>query len=252
MSSHTDQPFDRRALLATGGLVIPALMMTAACSRGGADEGGKGEKEGGEQEVTANEDLMREHGVLRRILILYREVAPRIETDPAKVDVAAVATAATLFRDFGEQYHEKMLEEQYIFPAVRKAGGQVAALPDILLVQHARGREITNYILDQTKGGRIGTAQAAPLAKAMVGFSRMYEAHSAREDTLIFPAFKKAFSESQFKELGEKFEDIEKKQFGGDGFDMAVDKVAQAEQALGIADLATFTPPPPPTGSAKA
>lgn len=231
--------------------MIPALMVTAACSRGGADGGEKGDKEGGEQEVTANEDLMREHGVLRRILVLYREVAPRIETN-ANVDVAALATAATLFRDFGEQYHEKMLEEQYIFPAVRKSGGQVAALPDILLAQHARGREVTNYILDQTKGGRIGTAQAAPLAKAMVGFSRMYEAHSAREDTIIFPAFKKAFSEEQFKELGEKFEDIEKKQFGGDGFDMAVDKVAQAEQALGIADLATFTPPPPPTGSAKA
>lgn len=238
---------NRRVLLATGAVLLPAALATAACSRESDGKGEAGEREegGGEEEVTANEDLMREHGVLRRILVLYREVAPRIETNAAGVDVAAIATAATLFRDFGEQYHEKMLEEQYIFPAVRKAGGQVAALPDILLAQHARGREITAYVLDQTKGGRIATGQAASLAKAMIGFSRMYEAHSAREDTIVFPAFKKAFSKDQFKELGEKFEEIEKKQFGADGFDMAVDKVAQAEQALGIADLASFTPPPP-------
>ncbi len=247
----SDPNLNRRALLTAGGLIVPAVLVTAACSRGGGEAGEKkGGEEGGEGEVTANEDLMREHGVLRRILILYREVAPRIDADAAKVDAAAIATAATLFRDFGEQYHEKMLEEQHIFPAVRKAGGAAAALPDILLAQHQRGREITSYIIDQTRGGRIGTAQAAQLAKAMTGFSRMYEAHSAREDTIVFPAFKKQFSESQYKELGKQFEEIEKKQFGGDGFDMAVDKVAQAEQALGIADLAAFTASPVSTSQA--
>lgn len=236
--------------LATVGLVASAgglLIATSACSQESKNsENDEAGKEGGEMEVPANEDLMREHGVLRRILILYRETAPRIQTNAAKVDAGAIATAATLFHNFGEQYHEKMLEEQYIFPAVRKAGGDAAALTDTLLAQHARGREITAYILDQTKGGRIGTAQAAPLATAMLGFVRMYESHTAREDTIIFPSFKNALSESQYNELGEKFEEIEHQQFGGDGFDMAVDKVAQAEQALGIADLSQFTAPAPP------
>jgi len=36
---------------------------------------------------------------------------------------------ATLCRAFGEEYHEKKLEEAYIFPAVRKAGGVVAFDP---------------------------------------------------------------------------------------------------------------------------
>lgn len=240
---------NRRALLATGAILLPATLATAACSR--ESGGGESKEGGGEKEVPANEDLMREHGVLRRILILYRETAPRIQANAAKVDAGAIATAATLFHSFGEEYHEKMLEEQYIFPAVRKAGGAAAALTDTLLAQHARGREITAYILDQTRGGRIGTEQAAALASAMFGFVRMYESHTAREDTIIFPSFKNALSESQYKELGEKFEEIEKKQFGGDGFDMAVDKVAQAEQALGIADLASFTAPVPPTEAAK-
>jgi hypothetical protein len=132
-----DPNVNRRALLATAGLVVPALLVTAACSRGGGEGGdGKGgKKEGGEaEEVTPNEDLMREHGVLRRILIVYREAAPLVMAS-GKVDVGALNRAATLFRDFGEQYHEKMLEEAHVFPAVQKAGGPAAQLPAILVAQ---------------------------------------------------------------------------------------------------------------------
>ncbi|GGB42586.1 MULTISPECIES: hemerythrin domain-containing protein [Sphingomonas] len=243
MASPADDPnVNRRALLATVGLVVPTLLVATACSREGDD---KDEKEGGEeQEVAANEDLMREHGVLRRILIVYREAAPLVASS-AKVDAAALNRAATLFRTFGEQYHEKLLEEGHVFPAVRKAGGDAARYPDLLVAQHERGRQLTDYIIDQTKGGSIATGQAEGLAKAMTGFSRMYEAHAAREDTIVFPSFKKALGK-QYKELGEQFEEIERKQFGGDGFDMALDKVTNIEGALGLADLARFTAAPPP------
>lgn len=242
----TDQ--DRRsALLCVAGaaIVVPALAL-AGCK--GSD---KGEKDGGEAEVTANEDLMREHGVLRRILIIYREVSPKLVANAASVDAAALAGAAKLFQAFGERYHEQLLEEAHIFPIVRKAGGEAAGLVDTLLAQHARGREITSYILDRTKTGRVGTADAEPMAKALTAFSRMYEPHTAREDTIVFPAFKKAVGAKGYDELGDQFEDIERKQFGGDGFDMAVDKVADIERRLGTADLGAFTAPAPPAMAAN-
>ena len=72
----------------------------------------------------------------------------------------------------------------------------------------------------------------------------MYEPHTAREDTIIFPAFKKVVGPKGYDQLGDQFEDIERREFGGDGFDMAVDKVAGLEQRLGTADLASFTAPP--------
>ena len=50
---------------------------------------------GDEDAVTANEDLMREHGVLRRILIAYREVAPKLVANAAAVDGSALAAATT-------------------------------------------------------------------------------------------------------------------------------------------------------------
>lgn len=247
MASPVDDPnVNRRVLLATAGFVVPAMLVTAACSRSGGESGEQEKKAGGEaEEVTPNEDLMREHGVLRRILIVYREAAPLVLAS-GKMDVAALNQSATLFRDFGENYHEKMLEEAHVFPAVRKAGGEAAKLPDILVAQHQRGRQITEYIIDQTKSGSIATGQARGIASAMTAFARMYEAHSAREDTIIFPAFKKSLPESQFKELGEQFEDIEHKQFGADGFDVALGRMASIEQALGLSDLTHFTAPPPP------
>ena len=238
----TDQ--DRRTTLVSlaGAAIAGSALALAGCARGADEETG-----GEEGAVTANEDLMREHGVLRRVLIVYREVAPRLAADAAALDAAALANAAKLFQAFGERYHEQLLEEQHIFPIVRKAGGEASGLVDTLLAQHARGREITAYILDRTKSGRVGTADAAPMARALTAFSRMYEPHTAREDTIVFPAFKAAVGPKGYDELGEQFEDIERREFGGDGFDMAVDKVAEIERALGVADLAMFTAPAPVT-----
>ncbi len=248
------EAYDRRRalLLVVGaGVTMPALILPG-CSAGSSEKTGGGgheaNEEGGDGEVTANEDLMREHGVLRRILILYREVAPKLIANPAGVDAAAITTAAALFRDFGERYHEQMLEERHIFPLVRKAGGDGAALIDTLLIQHERGRAVTAYVLDRTKAGRISSADGEALASAMTGFARMYEAHAAREDTIVFPAFKKSIGEDTYHELGEQFEEIEHKQFGGDGFDFALDKLADAERILGVQDLTNFTASMPPAG----
>ncbi len=77
------------------------------------------------EEVTATEDLMREHGVLRRALVVYREAAIRLRANAASVPPPPDPRVKTakLFRAFGEDYHERKLEEAYIFPAVKKAGG---------------------------------------------------------------------------------------------------------------------------------
>lgn len=198
-----------------------------------------------EKKVTATEDLMREHGVLRRALLVYRESVPRLHDADAEL-ADALQKTARLFRDFGEDYHERMLEEQYIFPAVRKAGGPAAGYVDTLLAQHRRGRELTDYILAATRSGRIGAAHAAPLGKVLDGFVVMYQNHTAREDTVVFPGWKQSLPEKRLEALADKFEEIEHRQFGKDGFEDAVATITRIEQQLGLADLAQFTPPAPP------
>lgn len=199
-----------------------------------------------EKEVGAVEDLMREHGVLRRCLIVYSETAARLRGSD-HIDPQPVQRTAELFRRFGEGYHEMQLEELHIFPKVKQAGGPAAALVDVLTAQHERGREITAYILQVVGKGSIGAGEAEPMARALHNFVRMYRAHAAREDTVVFPAWKEALSDQQLHEMGERFEDIERQTFGHDGFEDAVKQIAQIEEALGLADLAKFTAPPPKT-----
>lgn len=219
----------RRQLAALAALAIPP----AACGREEEEKG-----------VGAVEDLMREHGVLRRALLIYAQSAPLLTGAPEKIDATALYKTAKLFQEFGEDYHERKLEEAHIFPALRKSGA--APLVDVLIAQHERGRAITRYILDATISGKVASGDAQPLASAFQNFALMYENHAAREDTIIFPAWKKALSDDQLHELGEQFEEIEKEQFGGDGFDDAVKQIGDAEEMLGFADLSRFTASPPP------
>jgi len=206
----------------------------------------KGRGKGQEKEVGAVEDLMREHGVLRRALLVYSESVPKIRANLGGIPADALMRTAKLFRSFGGDYHERKLEEAYIFPAITKAGGPAAGYADVLKAQHDRGREVTEYILAVTGKGDIGTGDAEPLARALESFVLMYENHAAREDTIVFPAWKEALSERQLHEIGDKFEEIEHQQFGKNGYEDAVAQIGQIEQALGLADLAQFTAPPPP------
>ena len=227
-------------------LTIAAGLAGAGLLFGPALAAEKGKKRGEEKEVGAVEDLMREHGVLRRALLVYIETVPKLRANPASLDADAIARTAKLFRSFGEDYHEKKLEEAHIFPAVRKAGGPAAAYVDVLIAQHNRGREITDYILAVTGKGTIGAGDVEPLARVFETFVLMYQNHAAREDTIVFQAWKDALSERQLREMGDKFEDIERQTFGKDGFEDAVSQIGQIEQTLGFADLAQFTAPPPP------
>jgi hemerythrin-like domain-containing protein len=96
-------------------------------------------------------------------------------------------------------------------------------------------------------GSKVGAADAAALAGSLEAFVLMYRHHAAREDTIVFPAWKKTLTGAQLDEMNEKFEDIEHQQFGKDGFDEAVTQVADIESSLGLADLAKFTASTPPS-----
>src|ERR1700689_4698510 len=99
--------------------------------------------------VTPPEDLMREHGVLKRVLLIYREGIRRVqagEQDPAQ----AVNSGAGIIRSFMEDYHEH-LEEQYVFPKLEQAG-KLTDITTVLRTQHQRGRVLTDRVLAATTG----------------------------------------------------------------------------------------------------
>ncbi len=203
-------------------------------------KGGTGKAKEAEEEVSPAEDLMREHGVLKRVLLVYGESLRRLD---AREDLPPepLADAAKIIRSFIEDYHEK-LEEDFLFPRFRKANTLVD-LVEVLLAQHRAGRRLTDATL------RLSTLKAIRdpsdrklLADSLKNFIRMYSPHEAREDTVLFPAFRKIVSGNEYDALGEQFEDKEHQLFGSDGFEKMVDRVAGVEKKLGIYHLAQFTP----------
>ena len=189
-------------------------------------------------EVTATEDLMREHGVLRRLLLIFDNLEGRLRQSrdfPPQV----LTDAAGLIRRFIEDYHEK-LEENHVFPRFEKAGKMVD-LVKVLRRQHEAGRKVTAFLLSPAASA-LDPAARQKVADYIHAFSRMYRPHAAREDTVLFPALRGVVSPGEFNEMGDKFEDQEVARFGPGGFNKIVGQVAGLEKVLGLENLSQFTP----------
>jgi hemerythrin-like domain-containing protein len=231
MDTHGRRDFLRSA--------APVLLLAPASPAANVKHPAPPKKAEEEDEVTPTEDLMREHGLLKRVLLVYDEVRRRIAAS-ADVPPDVVSGGARIIRSFIEEYHEA-LEEKHLFPRFRSRHTLVD-LVDVLEEQHKAGRRVTERILTLTAGGLKGASDKKDLAAALESFTRMYAPHEAREDTVLFPALRRLVSAHEYDALGEAFEEEEHRKFGQEGFEGMVERVAGLEKALGIYELKQFTP----------
>lgn len=261
----------RQFLRLSGGLAAGVVLPVIPSAVQAAQKGG----------VNPVEELMREHGVLRRVLLIYEETANRIR-NKTELPRGVIKDSASLIRRYVHDYHEK-LEEEEIFPRLANEAGQ-RELIGVLTAQHVAGRRLTDYILETVKpvvvkqeekkeekkempaavaqiyGGTplithwLGketpememTVSGIPHSKqgmlvSIEHFVRMYRPHAAREDTVLFTAFQSAVSPREFVELGQRFKNRERELFGERGFEKIVESVADIEKKLGINNLSKFT-----------
>jgi len=229
-----NEEMNRRAVFAAGASLLaglPALTAEATKAQGkiNPDEG-----------VTAPEDLMKEHGVLNRCLLIYEEGMRRLH-GKEEVHPEVFNHTAELIRAFVEEYHEKN-EEKYIFPVFEKAR-KLTDLVDTLKVQHKAGRKVTAEIIRLSAPGAFREeANRKRIVVLTQSFIRMYRPHESREDTVLFPTLRTLLTPKQVSALGDRMEEDEKKVLGGEGFEKSVAKVEAIEKALGIYDLKQFTP----------
>ena len=238
-----ESEFTRRIFLGkAGGLLGAAAVITPnefIAEAAGAEKTGRYSKVKEGEGISPVEDLMREHGALSRLLLIYEEILRRLKANKTSLpDV--LSSSAGIIRRFVEDYHEK-LEEEHLFPRYEKAG-KLVDLVKVLREQHEAGRRLT----DQIRKRSMAAAQEDPwerkeLAKSMRLFIRMYRPHKAREDTVLFPAFRALVSPAEYAKLGDEFEDREQALFGQEGFEKIVAEVAKLERTLGIFDLGQFT-----------
>jgi hemerythrin-like domain-containing protein len=213
----------RRKLLGNVSLAAPALFLGMPLLPAQAED----------EDDSPTEDLMREHGVLTRVLLVYEHTAHKIQAGE-QANLKATASAKEILREFIENHHERD-EEKFLFPRFEKAN-KLTDLVAVLRHQHDVGRQLTDLITEA-----IQRQSQDQLAKNLLSFVHMYRPHQAREDTVLFPAFRNLVSKKQYGELQERFEEEERKLFGKNGFEQFVEKIADIERELGIYDLATFT-----------
>lgn len=227
-----DPRIDRRAALTAG-----ALLFTVTSAQENSEAQGQINPDEG---VTAPEDLMKEHGVLNRCLLIYEEGLRRLR-EKQEVSPNVFHHTATLIKKFVEEYHEKN-EENYIFPVFEKHG-KLVDLVETLKAQHKAGRVVTARILELSLPHTFtaGDNQTA-IITAVESFIRMYRPHESREDTILFPSLRTLLTPKQVSALGDRMEEDEQKVLGHEGFEKSVAEVESIEKALGIYDLKQFTP----------
>lgn len=74
------------------------------------------------EEISPIEDLMREHGILHRILLIYDEVLKYLKYPKIKNAILinlVIFNTVTISQQFIENYHQE-LEEKYISPILVK------------------------------------------------------------------------------------------------------------------------------------
>jgi hemerythrin-like domain-containing protein len=197
-------------------------------------------KEAMAEEVTPTEDLMREHGVLRRLMLIFDGIGGRLQGSAA-FPPDPLIHATKLIRRFIQDYHEKD-EEEFLFPRFEKAG-KLVHLVKILREQHEAGRKLIADLQGRATAANQGTMAGREKIRGLLNaFSRMYRPHAAWEDTVLYPAFRSVITPAEFDALGDAFENREQQLFGKDGFEKIVAEVAGVEQELGHFELELFTP----------
>lgn len=185
------------------------------------------------------ENLMCQHALLSRVMIIYDHCNKQISKNET-LDRESLANAAFVIKEYIEDYHEK-LEEKYLFPLIvnaNKLPGQV----QLLCIQHAEGKKLTMQIIKEvTQKPSSNRDDLLNLSTLLTKFNTMYRSHAAREDTEVFYILKEFASNKQYFEMKEKFDEKEIEQFGGDGFEVMLNKVVAIEKKLGIFELSEFT-----------
>jgi hypothetical protein len=94
------------------GVCAPAILASHASAREGKGARKKVEQiaAGSKEEVSPPEDLMREHGVLDRVLLCYEAALAKFSANE-DFDPALVAKSAEIIRDCINNYHERSKED---------------------------------------------------------------------------------------------------------------------------------------------
>jgi hemerythrin superfamily protein len=173
-------------------------------------------------EISLVEDLYREHGALNRLILIYEELISESPAQATEKLIQFFHFTATLVNDFIHKYHEES-EEKNVFPVIlkRSKNTHIKKIVSVLILQHKIARNLTKLILENTS--------VEIMKDSARKFIRMYLAHESREDTEVFPEYRRIVG----SDMPNEDED--------DHFVNAMHKIKEIEKELGINSLETYS-----------
>jgi hemerythrin-like domain-containing protein len=184
--------------------------------------------------MSANEDLMMEHGLLSRLLLILDDLTKKINLD-ITINTQLIKITLMIIRKFFQDHHEKT-EEKYIFPRLINTVHNDDVLE--LINQHKVARCLVDSIildLDDNVDIRLISQKLRELID-------MYKIHEARENSVIFNAFRKSISSQEYDQLEKIMDDEEEELLGENAYERVLNLVIMIEKKLNIHDLKTKTP----------
>jgi hemerythrin-like domain-containing protein len=158
----------------------------------------------------ASQDLVNEHEAILFALKVLEEIADRVNEgkDVPPGDIIELIEFLKLFAD--KCHHGK--EEGFYFPALESAGIPRANGPiGVMLSEHDAGRA---FIKEMQNSVSEKISDIEGFVKAAQGYVGLLRSHIEKENTVLFPMGDAKLSESEHKELLNKFEEFEENVIG--------------------------------------
>jgi hemerythrin-like domain-containing protein len=164
--------------------------------------------------MKATRELRDEHEGIRLMLRILDAVATRLEAGQSvpRKDLDAIIEFLAVFAD--KCHHAK--EEEYLFPALEKAGVPRERGPiGVMLAEHSKGR---GFIAD-LKAAVAGVAaqdrgSIDSFARAARDYIDLLRAHIDKENNVLFPMAESRLGDPEDAALVETFEKLERERIG--------------------------------------
>ena len=159
---------------------------------------------------TPTETLEEEHHYIQKVVGVMAVIAEKLEKGEA-IDAETLQEIVEFMRTFADKCHHAK-EETHLFSLLEKRGVPVRGCPiGILTVEHQRGRALVASLASATEVYAKDIASAKKnLIEPLRALTGLYPGHIWKEDYLLFPMTNKVLSAEDQKDLGEKFEMVEK------------------------------------------
>ncbi len=162
-------------------------------------------------EKKPTEILEEEHRVIEKVLGAIAILIEKLKAGQF-VNKEVLQNIPEFMSVFADKCHHGK-EEFRLFPLLEKQGVPMQGCPlAILIAEHNKARILVAKLSETAKAFiSDGSSRKDELIQSLQGILDLYPNHIWKEDYLLFPMTDKILNSKQQEDLGEEFEDVERK-----------------------------------------